>query len=234
MSSNRGVALIMVILVTSFLSALGLGLILAVFMDRLATGNMTGSVAMLYAADAGIELAARDLARLEDWDAVLTGSQQSTFTDGTLQGVRPVPGGGVIDLTAWTNMLNCGRAANCTEAQMNANSKERPWAANNPRWQLFAFGPMHHFLEVSRPAPCYLAVWIGDDGREGDGDPLADAGEGHGGHGIVRVHAETFGVAGSRRAIEAELARVCVAGAGDICVPGIRVQSWQELRHPVP
>ena len=36
---------------------------LAVFMDRLATGNMSGSVAMFYAADAGIEFAARDLAR---------------------------------------------------------------------------------------------------------------------------------------------------------------------------
>ena len=54
-ASERGIALIMVILVTTFLSALGLGVLLAVFMDRLATGNMAGSVAMLYAADVGIE-----------------------------------------------------------------------------------------------------------------------------------------------------------------------------------
>ncbi len=63
MTSERGIALIMVILLTAFLSALGLGLLLAVFMDRLASGNMAGSVAMLYAADAAIELAARDLSQ---------------------------------------------------------------------------------------------------------------------------------------------------------------------------
>ena len=44
-----------------------------VFMDRLATGNMTGSVAMLYAADSGIEIAARDLAQIDDWNVVLNG-----------------------------------------------------------------------------------------------------------------------------------------------------------------
>jgi hypothetical protein len=225
----------MVILLTAFLSALGLGLILAVFMDRLATGNMTGSVAMLFAADAAIELAARDLAQADDWDAVLSGSQRSTFTDGVPGGVRAVPGGGAIDLTASTNLLNCGRATNCTAPQMNASSRERPWGENNPRWQLYAFGPLEQFTELARPAPCYLAVWVGDDGREEDGDPLADATEnGEPGHGIVRVHAQVFGRAGSRRAVEAELARACRGGGVGACLPGIRVQSWQELRQSIP
>ena len=66
MSSQRGIALILVLLVTSFLSALALGVALAVFLDRLAAGNLRGSIALLYAADSGIELAARDLAR-QDW-----------------------------------------------------------------------------------------------------------------------------------------------------------------------
>ena len=70
MSSQRGIALILALLVTSFLSAVGLGLAVMVFMDRLATGNVRGSVALLHAADAGIELAAHDLARA-DWNAVL-------------------------------------------------------------------------------------------------------------------------------------------------------------------
>jgi hypothetical protein len=235
MTGQRGVALIMVILVTLFLSALGLGVILAVFMDRLASGNMAGSVAMFYAADAGIELAARELARRPDWSAVLIGADLSTFTDGPAGGVRAIPGGGTIDLNLATNMLNCGRSTNCTLAQMDANSRDRPWGANNPRWQLFAFGPMRQFAPLLRPAPCYLAVWIGDDGREQDGDPLSDAQEVEDpGHGIVRVHAEVFGVGGSRRAIEAELARVCPAEGESGCLPGIRVQSWQELRQAIP
>lgn len=233
--TERGVALIMVILVTTFLSTLGLGVMLAVFMDRLAAGNLTGSVAMLYAADAGIELAAADLARAEDWDAILQGTASSSFTDGIAIGVRGLPGGGAVDLTEVTNYLNCGRATPCTTAQMNANSTARPWGVNNPRWQLFAYGPMEQFTELIRPAPCYLAVWIADDGREQDGNPLADAVDAEqAGHGIVRVHAEAFGQGGSRRAIEAELARVCPSGPGEPCLPGIRVQSWQELRQAVP
>ncbi|HEX8028739.1 MAG TPA: hypothetical protein VF491_09770 [Vicinamibacterales bacterium] len=230
MSGQRGVALVMVVLLTTFLSALGLGLLLAVFMDRLATGNLTGSVAMLYAADAGIEMAAHDLALSGDWDAVLSAGERSSFTDGAPAGSRPLPGDGMLDLTAVTNNLNCGKASACTVAQMDADSLARPWGANNPRWRLYAYGPMARLNQLFRPAPCYLVVWIADDGREDDGDPLTDAKEGAGpGHGIVRVRAEVFGRAGSRRGIEAELERVCLpASAG--CGAGIRVQSWQELR----
>ena len=230
---ERGIALIMVVLLTTFLSALGVGVMMAVFMDRLATGNMAGSVSMLYAADAGIELAARDLSRVEHWDEVLSGVVRSAFADGGPGGVRAIPGGGVVDLSAVTNLLNCGKVAPCTNAQMNASSHERPWGTNNPRWQLFAYGPMAQLAPLVRPAPCYLAVWIADDGRELDGNPSADAAApGEPGYGIVRVHAEAFGTAGSRRVIEAELSRICPDGGA--CLPGIRVQSWQELHEAIP
>ena len=229
---QRGIALILVLLVTSFLSALALGVALAVFLDRLAAGNLRGSIALLYAADSGIELAARDLAR-QDWAASLSGSAQGSLADGLPAGVRAIPGGGAIDLTAITNTLNCGKATTCTAAQMNATSKDRPWGANNPRWCLFLYGPLSDVVQVFRPAPGYLAVWIADDHREEDGDPLADASAGAFGHGILRVRAEVWGPLGSRRAIVAELARICPPDLGE-CLPGIRVQSWQELRQPVP
>jgi hypothetical protein len=90
---------------------------------------------------------------------------------------------------------------------------------------------MSAIAELIRPAPCYLAVWIADDPREQDGNPLVDAASGDSGHGIVRVHAEAFGLAGARRVIEAEVERVC---QGSPCGSGIRVQSWQELRQAVP
>jgi hypothetical protein len=233
MNTQRGIALLMVVVITTFLSALGIGVMMAVFMDRLATGNMAASVAMLYAADAGVEIAARDLARAQDWNTVLSGAARSAFSDGGPAGVRDIPGGGVVDLSSATNLLNCGKAANCTAAQMDATSRERPWGANNPRWRLYAYGPMTQLTPLVRPAPCYLAVWIADDHREQDGDPSADApADDEPGHGIVRVHAEAFGPAASRRSIEAELARICPGKEG--CLPGIRVQSWQELRQAVP
>ena len=233
--TDPGVALILVLLVTSFLSAVGLGLALVVFMDQLASGNHRGSVAMLYAADAGIELAARDLSLAADWNGVLAGTNRGSFTDGAPTGVRAIPGGGAVNLTAETNLLNCGKRTACTSAQMDANSRERPWAANNPRWRLYAHGPFQDLIEVERPVACYLAVWVADDGREEDDDPWADAEAGEPGRGIVRVRAEVFGPTGGRRAIEAELARMCRRHDGEEdCLPGIRVQSWQEIRQLIP
>lgn len=232
MSNQRGIALVLVLLATSFLSAVGLGLAMMVFMDRLATGNMRGSLALLHAADAGLELAAHDLSRA-DWTAVLAGLGQASFSDGPPAGDRAIPGGGAVNLTAETNGINCGRVTTCSAAQVTANSTERPWGLNNPHWRLYAYGPLANLIAVARPAACYLAVWIADDTREQDDDPLRD-GEVHG-RGVLRVRAVAFGPLGSRRAIEAELARVCVGAAGEeVCQPGIRVQSWRELRQLVP
>lgn len=235
MTNQRGVALILVLLVLSFLSIIGLGLSLVVFMDRLAAGNIRGSIAMLYAADAGVELAARDLA-LADWGAALIGLEQGSLTDGAPGGAKPIPNGGEVNLSAATNLLNCGRATACSAAQMDANTPERPWGANNPRWQVYAFGPLTALRALARPAPGYLVVWVADDTRETDGDPAADAvGADEAGRGILRVRAEAFGPLGARRAIEAEVARVCTDGpAGETCRPGVRVQSWQEVRQVVP
>lgn len=234
MSTQRGIALILVILVTSFLSAIGLGLAMIVVMDKLATGNLRGSIGLLYAADAAIELAARDLFQLPDWDLALSGAVRSTFDDGEPSGVRAIPGGGAIDLTAASNQLNCGRESDCSVADMESNTRERPWGANNARWQLYAYGPVGKIAHFARPSPCYLAVWVADDAREEDGDPFRDASEDAAGHGVLRLRAEAFGPLGSRRAIEAELVRVCITGAGPGCLMGIRVQSWRELRQIVP
>lgn len=233
--TESGVALILVLLLTSFVSAVGLGLALVVFMDQLASGNHRGSASTLYAADAGIELAARDLALAGDWNATLAGTTRGSFTVGAPTGVRAIPGGGAVNLTAETNLLNCGKLTTCTSAQMDANSRERPWGANNPQWRLYAYGPFQELVNVARPVPCYLAVWVADDSREADNDPASDAEIGEAGHGVVRVRAEVFGPIGGRRAIEAELARVCRQQDGEEeCLPGIRVQSWQELRQLLP
>lgn len=232
MTTERGIALILVLLLTSFLSAVGLGLVVVVFMDRLATGNVKGAVGLLHAADAGIELAAHELARA-DWQAVLQGVEQATFSDGSPTGVRAIPGGGGVDLTAETNTLNCGQITSCTPAQMNANSDERPWGANNPRWRLYAYGPFENLGAVVRPLPCYLAIWIADDVAEVDGDAQADGDRA--GRGVLRARAVAYGPMGARQAVEAELARVCFGGAAEeVCQPGVRVQSWQEVRQLVP
>ena len=235
MTDSRGVALILVLVFMSFLAALGLGLVLIVFMERLAAGNMRHSVDMLYAADAALELSARELAHLANWSDVLNGSVRSHFVDGLPSGTRALPGGSTIDLSVLTNRLNCGRDTACTPAQMDATTRERPWGQNNARWTLFAHGPFASMAAFARPASSYVAVWVADDSREDDADPRADAtGEAAPGAGVVRVRAEAHGPAGSRRAIEAELVRRCVPDPASVCRTGIRVQSWQEVRQAVP
>jgi hypothetical protein len=234
MNTSRGIALVLAILVMSFLTAIGLGLALIVMMDRLAAGNLRGSVAMLHAADAALELAARDLSRLDDWSDALTGAARSAFADGDPFGARSIPGGGAVDLTGATNVLNCGRTSACTDAEMDATTKERPWGANNARWRLYAYGPLGNIVQFARPADSYLAVWVADDGREEDANPHADASEEEPGHDVLRVRAEAYGPAGARRAIEAEVMRRCLAGPPEACRQGVQVQSWKEVRIAVP
>lgn len=236
MSRPRGIALIIVLLVTSFLSAMAMGVAVSVSMARLADGNLSGDVARLYAADAGIALAAHELDGQPDWDAVLSGRAQGSFTDGAPSGIRNIPGGGWLSLTAATHTLNCGRPSGCTPGQLTSNSRDRPWGANNPVWQPFAYGRLSDLAPQQRPSPDYLVVWVADDEREEDGDPSADeAVPGRPGRGVVRVHAEAFGPLGARRAVEAELVRVCrVEQEEEWCLPGIRVQSWREVRQLVP
>ena len=234
--TERGVALILVILITTFLSALALGMAMVVSMSQLAEGNYTGSIGMLYAADAGIALAAHDLAQAPDWDLVLSGASVGEFVDGAASGARNIPAGGLLSLDRETNELNCAKTTACTVAQMNANTRDRPWGANNARWQLFEFGPLSHLEALARPVPWYLLVWVADDRRETDGNPMLDGSAADKkGRGILRVRAEVFGAMGARRAVEAELARSCSLQDGvETCQPGVRVQSWQEVRQLVP
>ena len=119
---------------------------------------------------------------------------------------------------------------------MNTNSRDRPWGLNNAQWRLFEYGPIAALGSFARPGHWYLLVWLADDSRETDDNPLADGtAADRRGRGILRVRSEVYGPRGERRAVEAELARLCRNEAGaDVCGPGIRVQSWQELRQLVP
>jgi len=232
----RGFALLLVLLVASLLSAMALGLATIVSSTQLAVGNFGEGTAMLYAAEAGVELAARELAREPAWDAVLSGTTRSALADGPPLGARAIPSGGTVSLQVETNQLNCGRATACTPGQMAANAPDRPWGANNPVWRPFIYGPVDRLVRPARTMPGYLLVWIADDSREADDRPLADSSSADGrGRGIVRVRAEVFGSGGARRAVEAELARVCrEIDGGVVCQPGIRVQAWREVRQLVP
>jgi hypothetical protein len=232
--SDRGIALIVVLLVSSLIFVLALGLSLVTTVDQLSTRNYRESTALLYAAQGALEVSAIALSEASSWDAVLGGLVQADGVDGPPSGTRN-PGGGLqVDLTAETGLLNCGHAGGCSTADLQAVTADRPLGANNAHWRLFLYGPHAALASWRHPVPAYVLVWIGDDGREVDGDPERDGG-GPAGEGVVRIRAAAFGRNGGRRSVEAELARVCLREAGSrVCLPGIRVQSWRDVRHAIP
>jgi hypothetical protein len=231
---ERGVALVLVLLGMTMLAAIGLGLSLTSSLARVSAANHDDALALMNAAEAGLELAARELA-LVAIDDVLSGKVSSPMVDG-VPGPRVVAPDVTIDLQVLTHQLTCGRVVPCTDAQVQQATAERPWGVNNPRWRLFVHTALHPPALPRAAPPLYIVVWIGDDAREDDGDPAADgAGEAQEGRYIVRARAEAFGPRGGRRAIEAELARLCASEpAGDVCVPGVRVHSWRAVSALVP
>jgi Tfp pilus assembly protein PilX len=199
---ERGVAMIIALMSVLLLTALGLGLLMTTATEATITGNYRDNGESLYAADAGMERVMQDLLTVPDWNRVLQGEVQSSFVDGTPSGTRTLPGGGSIDLSAATNLLNCNKTSACTSAEMNASTAERPYGANNPRWKLFGYAPLANVLETGTVlSPMYVAVWVGDDPGEVDNNADADS------NGVLLLRAQAFGPAGATNVIEITLAR---------------------------
>lgn len=235
MQSPRGTALLATLLLLSALSALGLTLVASSSLERLVARNRGEAADLFHAGDAALELASRDLAAIADWNAVLRGERQSAFIDGP-PGPRVVAPGVAADIATLTNQLTCGRSAGCDDVQRRATTAGRPWGSNNPWWRPFLYGLLPPPDGLPGVGATYVIVWVGDDGRETDGDPVVDgAGPGQEGRYMVRVRVEAFGPGGARHAIEAELARICtVVDAVERCVPGTRVQAWRVVAGGLP
>ena len=107
------------------LSALGTSLATVVNTELRVAANYAASRETMYAADGALEIGARELSEVGDWNALLSSGALSAFVDGPPSGTRQLGDGTSVDL------------AQATEA---VNSEPRPWGANNPVWRLFAFG----------------------------------------------------------------------------------------------
>lgn len=203
LSNERGVAMIIALLSVLLLTALGLGVLMTTATEATITTNFRDGGEAMYAADAGVERVLQDLLTVPDWNRVLVGEVQSSFVDGAPSGTRTLPeGGGVIDLTAATNLLNCNKPTSCSDAEMNASTAARPYGSNNPRWKLFAYAPLSQVIETGTVlSAMYVAVWIGDDPGETDGNPTLD------GNKVLLMRAQAFGPGGATNIIEATLGR---------------------------
>ena len=185
---DRGTAIVIALIATVLLSALGVGLVMLSDTESAIATNFRDGSETLYAADAAVERVVQDILLVPRWNDILAGSAQSAFVDATL--TPTTPGGESLDLVAMTAE---------TQAQSDATS---PWGANNPQWRLYAYGPLTDLSGTGTiRSSVYVVVWVADDPSEIDNDPSADD------NGVLTVLAQAIGPTGSMRTVEVTVAK---------------------------
>ncbi len=204
-----GIALIVALMAMMLMMALGIVLVMTTTTETKISANYRDGTEALYAADAAVERVMDDILTVPDWNSILSGARTSAFVDGSAGGVRTLADGSKLDLTEATQMLRCGKVTTCSDADMNALTDERPWGANNPRWQLYAYGPLKNMTPTATiDSPMYVVVWVADDPAENDGNPLQDGTlNTNPGRGVMSMIAQGFGPGGTRRTVEITVSR---------------------------
>ena len=206
---ENGVAMVVAMMALLLMTALGAALILTTSSESMISSNYRSSVEGLYAADAIVERAMDDLLTVGNWNMLLNGSVRSAFVDGAAAGPRTMSDGSTIDLTEVVNFANCGKRSACKASDLTGNATgDRPWAANNPVWQLYAYGLLADMSPKTIDSPFYVILMVADDPSENDGLPLQDGlVDENPGAGVLALRAEAFGPRGAHKAIEVTVSR---------------------------
>ena len=217
LQDEQGIALVISLMAMLLLTALGTALVMTTMTETKIAGNYRSGYETLYAADGAVERVMQDILTVPNWDDILSGAVTSAFIDGAPSGSRTLPDGTTIDLTQATNMMRCGKLS-CSAGDLTELTDERPWGANNPVWQLYAYGPLEDIIPTGTvTSRQYVLVWIADDSSENDNDPLKDGQPPAGcaspcattnlGRGVLSMMAQAFGPDGTTRTIAVTIAR---------------------------
>ena len=181
---QRGAALVLALICLAALGA-GVGVLVPLAVtERVLSTAAREAAECRYAAEAAVVRAMTELRLRPSWDDALSGAEPSAVADTTR---RPTVGGSrIIDLEATGSAL--------------PDWEPGAWGADEPAWQLFAWGPAPAFAD-GVTAPVYVAVWAADDERDGDGDPQRDT------NGTVHLRADAFGAVRGRRAVAISISR---------------------------
>ena len=205
---DSGAAIVLALLATALLGALGLGVASLSTTEIAAAANFRVATEARYAADAAIEFATAEVRGVPDWSAILSGAARAALVGATLTPI--LPSGDAVDLGAMTAEIQA------------ASDAAFGLGANNPRWALFAHGLLSDLAPaVFLAARPYVAVWVADDSAETDGNPVIEA------NGRLMLMARAMGPGGSMRAIEAMLGR---PAAGTGTAADVQIVSWREVR----
>lgn len=195
---QRGMALVTSVITILILVATVAALVPLAVSERLLTTVSRESAECRYAAEAILAHAISELQARDDWSAALSGAEPAAFVD--VDRTPWLTRARQIDLDAVTSSLPLAEPGN--------------WGSDRPRWQLFAWGPARRLAPGVVSSPLYVAAWVADDGRDGDGRPDRDA------NGRLSLHGVAFGPLGGRRAVVAAVVREAPAPAA------LRVPDW--------
>jgi hypothetical protein len=236
-AGEHGVAMVWAMLAVLLVSALGAGLILTSSTETMIASHFRDAVEARYAADAMMARAIDLLASLPDWAGPIAGLTRSAIVDGELAGARTLRDGSRIDLVQAVNLANCQKAIACAPADLSSVTGDRPWGANNPRWQPFAFGPLGDVLPTAGgiDSPFFVLLLIADD-PTGSHQRLPAAGSDAPWWEGVSLRAEAFGPRGAHQVVEVVAGRT-VEGGGDekdynpeAGPSAMKILSWREVR----
>jgi hypothetical protein len=196
---EQGMALVMVMLLIVWLTALGSAVTLAAMTETAIAANYREATETRYAAEAAVEFTMQELASTADWRDAVSEPGGSAFTDGPPAGLRAV-----------------GRfALNLTEATRAAGSMASapPGAAASPP-VLYAFGRFRDLAPlVAMGSTTYVAVWIADrSAMPRDATSAPDR---------LSVLGQAYGGRESRRAVEALIEKSDTSR--------LRVLAWREV-----
>lgn len=234
-AAEDGVALAMTVMAMLLLSAAGAALLLLSSSETIIAAHFKSSVQAQYAAEAVMVRAIGLIRGLDDWAGPIAGAARSALVDGAPAGSRSVPGGSTIDLVQVVNLANCQKPTMCSLSDLTAVTVDRPWGANNPVWQPYAYGPLHTVLATAgaiEPSH-YLVLLVADDPtgthRARDYGVPAPAIE------SIALRAEAFGPRGAHAVVEVVASRPTRATADETdynsgAGPPVKILSWREVR----
>jgi hypothetical protein len=186
---DGGSALVVVLLLGVLLAAVGTSTALVADIEIMVASNHRDALGVRYAAEGAADFVVQELALLPDWTPVLNGGRRSVLAGPV---VLPLSAGGTaVDAAVLTSSLQ------------QDSYGSGVWAANTPRWRLFAHGVLGADLPFAGlPGDTFALVWVADDITESDGDPSTDD------NGVVVVRARAMGPRRSQADVQVVVARV--------------------------
>ena len=155
------------------LTALGIALVLTTTTETLISGNYRDGSEALYAADAGVERVMEDLLTVPDWNDILSGASRPRSST-VRRAARARCPTGPRSISRRPPTWRTAASTSCGDLIARLTD-DRPWGTNNPRWQLYAYGPLEDIVPTDTVnSHDYVIVWVADDPSENDGDPLHD------------------------------------------------------------